>query len=69
MLITFYLSTFTPTVGGISNKHINSPDILAATKFGTLFDCHVGVLLGAKWGDNPPAAQQIYTPHTELPLT
>ena len=61
MLINKKLSTFTPTVGGISNKHINSPDILSDTKFGAVFDTHVGVLLGAKMGDNPPAAQQITT--------
>jgi hypothetical protein len=61
MLINKKLSTFTPTVGGISNKHINSPDIVAVTKFGTVFDSHVGVLLGAKMGDNPPTPQQITT--------
>jgi len=61
MLINKKLSTFTPTVGGISNKHINSPDIAAATRFcggWRSFCYHVRALLGAKIGDNPPAAQQ-----------
>jgi hypothetical protein len=46
-------------------KKLSTPDITSATKFGTVFDMHVGALLGAKNGYNSPTTRPQYTPTTK----